>query len=130
LPDAIADECVTPTVEGLLKAGGKLVSLTPAHVELVDLYAKQYRGASVADLFALSFSKAEGYTLLSGDKKLREAAKKEKVPVHGVLWLLDELISEELLAKPDAIVALKKMQENGARLPAVECEKRIKRWGR
>jgi len=130
LPDAIAAECVTPTVEGLLKAGGKLVSLTPAHVELVDLYAKQYRGASVADLFALSFSKAEGYTLLSGDKKLREAAKKEKVPVHGVLWLLDELISEELLAKPDAIVALKKMQENGARLPAVECEKRIKRWGR
>ena len=113
-----------------MKAGGKLVSLTPAHVELVDLYAKQYRGASVADLFALSFSKAEGYTLLSGDKKLREAAKKQKVPVHGVLWLLDELISEELLAKPDAIVALKKMQENGARLPAVEFEKRIRRWGK
>jgi predicted nucleic acid-binding protein len=130
LPDAIASECVTPTVEELLKAGAKLVSLTPAHVELVEVYAKQYKGPSVADLFALSFSRTEGYTLLSGDKKLREAAKKERVPIHGALWLLDELISEKLLTKSDAIVALKNMRENGARLPAVECEKRIRRWSR
>jgi predicted nucleic acid-binding protein len=130
LPDAIASECVTPTVEELLRAGAKLVSLTGYHVELVEVYAKKYKGPSVADLFALSFSRTEGYTLLSGDKKLREAAKEERIPVHGDLWLLDELISEGLLAKSDAIVALESMRENGARLPAAECEKRIRRWGK
>ena len=130
LPDAIAHECVTPTLEELKNAGATLISLSAEHVALVETYSTKYRGPSIADLFALSYSKTEGRTLLTGDKKLREAATKEKVPVHGDLWILDELISEGLLTKADAIVALKNMRENGARLPADECQKRIRRWGK
>ncbi|NPV81898.1 MAG: hypothetical protein HPY52_16830 [Firmicutes bacterium] len=52
--------------------------------------ASKYRGPSRADLFALALAIALPGVLLISDKRLREAAENEGVPVHGTLWLLDE----------------------------------------
>jgi predicted nucleic acid-binding protein len=130
LPDAIASECESPTQEDLLNAGANLVSLTPEQVALVADFAVKYPGASTADLFALSYAKAEQHTLLTGDKKLRTAAKKENIATHGVLWMLDEMVSGGLLQKVDAIAALEAMRGSGAWLPEDECEKRLKEWNK
>jgi predicted nucleic acid-binding protein len=96
----------------------------------VDLFKVLPRHSTSNDLLALSYSKIEGHVLLTNDKSLRSAAKTENVPFHGVLWLLDELVSENVLSGADAMVALNKMRDTGSRLPAEECEKRIRRWSK
>jgi len=130
LPDAIASECGHPTEDELVQAGAQIVSLSSKHIALVADYAGRFKGPSTNDLFALSYSKIEGHVLLTGDKSLRSAADAENVPVHGVLWLLDELVSGTVLSAADAIVALNRMRNTGSWLPADECEKRIRRWSK
>ncbi|MGQ9513005.1 DUF3368 domain-containing protein, partial [Thermodesulfitimonas sp.] len=80
--------------------------------------------------FALALAKARGGVLLTGDRYLRKAAEQEKVPVHGTLWILDELIRRHATTPPEAAQALKKMRAKRRRLPRAECERRLKKWGR
>jgi hypothetical protein len=130
LPDAIAEECGGPTTDELVEAGAVIVSLTEQHIALVADYSGRFKGPSRKDLFALSYSKIEGHLLLTSDKPLRSAAESERVPVHGVLWLLDELVSASVLSGAEAIVALNKMRDTGSWLPVNECEIRIRRWSK
>jgi len=66
--------------------------------------------------------------LLTGDAHLREAAKSEGVDVHGVLWVLDELVAQSILTPPDAATSLQRITAAGGWLPRMESEDRIKRW--
>lgn len=90
--------------------------------------ASKYRGPSRADLFALALAIALPGVLLTSDKRLREAAENEGVPVHGTLWLLDELVACGLVTHMKARDALRRMLEKGRRLPLDECGRRLKRW--
>ena len=60
--------------------------------------ALSYRGRqaalSLADTFALSLAASRGWTLLTGDGRPRDLARLERVPCHGVLWVLDRLYQE------------------------------------
>lgn len=49
--------------------------------------------------------------------------------VHGALWLLDQLIGEGIISKPQAYGALTFMLKAKARLPKEECEYRLHSWG-
>lgn len=80
------------------------------------------------DLFALTIAKSRGLILLSGDKDLRSAAKKEKVEVHGTIWILDQLVAETIITQSAAAKALEEMLKAGARLPNDECQDRLRRW--
>lgn len=84
--------------------------------------------ALARDLFALALAKARDGVLLTGDRHLRRAAIREKVPVHGTLWILDELIRRHAITPPEAAQALGKMRAKGRRLPRAECERRLKKW--
>jgi len=66
--------------------------------------------------------------LLTGDHRLRLLAQEFVVPVHGTLWALDELVRAEVLSPAQACRAMEAMLGRGARLPAVECQKRRSRW--
>lgn len=128
LPDVIAEECEEPPGELLLSMGFTSVSLDAQEIELVTEYGSRFGQLSVKDCFALAYSKIHNHILLTGDKSLRIAAEKEQVHPHGVLWLLDEIVSKNILSGPEAIDALNKMRDTGSWLPAEECEKRIRRW--
>ena len=128
LPDVIAQECEDPPGELLLSLGFTSVSLDVEEIDLVTDYSSRFGQLSARDCFALAYSKIHGHILLTGDKSLRIAAEKERVHPHGVLWLLDEMVSKKILSGPDAIEALNKMRDTGTWLPAEECEKRIKQW--
>jgi hypothetical protein len=48
--------------------------------------------------------------------------------VHGVLWLLDEMVHYQAITPGQAANALGRMLNQGARLPVDECHKRLVRW--
>lgn len=93
--------------------------------ELTNRYVK----TSVADLMSMLTAQVFDAILVTGDAELRRAAKAENVPVHGVLWLLDEMVTNKVLRPCEAAGHLKIMQVRDRRLPRHECEKRLKEWG-
>ncbi|MFP4502617.1 MAG: hypothetical protein ACLFTT_16610 [Candidatus Hydrogenedentota bacterium] len=96
-------------------------------LEIVEL-ARKYPRPSRPDLSALVFASAEGIPLLTGDRALREAGEEEGVEVHGVLWLLDEMVKNEVLSGAKAIAALQRMLKSGSRLPQSDCQRYIQTW--
>jgi predicted nucleic acid-binding protein len=131
-PDVVIEELREPDghllVRRLLKLGLQRVELSGDQVTSVQELAARYRRPSTADLFSLAAAKARRAVLLTGDRRLRDAASTEHVRVHGTLWLLDELVRRRLLNPAKAAAALRRMLDRGSRLPRRDCELRLKRW--
>ncbi|MEL7644826.1 MAG: hypothetical protein AAGU04_00980 [Anaerolineaceae bacterium] len=66
--------------------------------------------------------------MVTGDRRLNELAKAQEVPVHGVLWILDEMVIHHVLTATQAAFALREMLDQGASLPDGECQKRFDHW--
>jgi hypothetical protein len=87
-----------------------------------------YGGLSIPDSAALFVAQERQAVLLTGDAPLRRAAVAEHVAVHGVLWILDELLGAALIDTGCACAALERMLAAGARLPPSACNLRFSRW--
>ena len=85
-------------------------------------------GLSVPDRSALELAEARRACLLTGDGRLRKAAKSSDVDVTGILWVFDQLIGSGLLSKAEARTRLAELKERNQRLPKAEIEKRLKAW--
>ncbi len=98
--------------------------------DLQKLSVEQLEDARLSqeDWSALYCARKHNGLLLTGDGRLRKKAEEKVVPVHGVLWILDELVRYDHLSFQKAIQTLKVLQEINSRLPANECEKKIKEW--
>jgi len=131
-PDVVIEELRVPDGEPLVRRlrrlGLKQIELSGEQVATVQVFAAGYRRSSTADLFALVVAKARGAVLLTGDRRLREAANEEQVHVHGTLWVLDEMVRRRILPLIRAARALRQMVERGSRLPRRDCEIRLRRW--
>lgn len=125
-PDVVIAELKEPDGRALVSLGLHQEELAGDEVRLVIQLASQYPAPSRVDLFALALAKARDGILLTGDRHLRRAAVREKVPVHGTI--LDELIRRYAITPPEAAQALEKMRAKGRRLPHAECERRLKEW--
>ena len=77
-------------------------------------YAQQlmakYPRPSRNDCFALALAANLSLPLLTGDKHLRSATKREGVTVMGSLWLFVEIENHGLVTKESLTIALKKMK--------------------
>jgi predicted nucleic acid-binding protein len=94
----------------------------------IQLIEVDYPALSIADCSCLYLSQKCDATLLTGDGALRRIATQQEIEVHGILWLLDEMITNELITKTEARVKLLQLMELNPRLPANECQKRLKSW--
>lgn len=52
---------------------------------------------SFNDLTTLVVAKSRGYILVTGDGNLRKIAKSENVELRGTIWLIDEMVSNNIL---------------------------------
>jgi hypothetical protein len=73
--------------------------------------------------------------VLSSDKPVRNHAKKLAIDYHGMIWVFDQLVEQELLAKPEAIAKLQRlvlsnMIYKGNADMIMEMEKRVKAWSK
>ena len=76
----------------------------------------------------MALARQEQSPLLSGDQRLRLAAEKEKIEVHGTLWLMDRMYQEEIITIKRMEKAYDIMCDAKRRLPWVEVEKQLKRF--
>jgi len=116
----------------------KLAARGLLHVEHLDvsgllalreLQTRQPRSLSFEDCSVLSLAIQMEAALLTGDADLRKAAESENVEVHGLLWVLDELVAGAHLSPVRAANALQELLKNHrARLPKAECNARLERW--
>lgn len=99
----------------------ELSALNEARVELPSTLSLQ-------DCSALLLARAMNAALVTGDGDLRKAALAGGVEVHGVLWILDEMVASAKTAPRHAAEMLERVLKTRARLPAAECEARLARW--
>lgn len=99
-------------------------------VARVAMLAAQYResGVSTNDLFALALAQQEQTTLLTGDAKLKRICIKEKISVHGTVWLVGEMLEANVIEHKTANEAYEKMRNSGRRLPWKDVEKQLKKY--
>ena len=83
---------------------------------------------SFQDCSVLQYAKSGGYSLLTGDYKLRSVATKSQVDVHGIVYVIDKLVDGSLISKQNAASKLQELTKMNPRLPLPEIEKRIKLW--
>lgn len=87
---------------------------------LVRNLRSEYPGLSEPDLYTFVLASTLGYTLLTGDKMLRNSAKKWVIDVHGTLWFNEQLACSKVLSRHDAASGLELMLKRGRRLPEKE----------
>ena len=128
IPDFAIPELVRPRWETLKALGLEAHELNAEQVVKLIPLRQIHRNLSISDLAAFLLAKMLDATLLTGDWSLNELAITNGLSVHGVLWLLDELVHYLTLTHGQAVIALRRMLDQGARLPAEECSERFANW--
>lgn len=116
-PDVLYEEELSDRHTQLRSLGLRVVKLTALEVAEVQRLTSIYRAPSTNDLFALSLAKSRNWALLSGDKRLREAARSEGTEVYGTLWLMKRLNCAQLITINQVSVGFERMRKGDRRLP-------------
>nr|WP_321464385.1 hypothetical protein [uncultured Desulfobulbus sp.] len=101
---------------------------TPAELGEVGGLFATFPALSLADCSCIYLAEKLDATLLTGDGALRRIATEREISVHGILWVLDEMISSGLVAPARAKEALLRLMEFNQRLPLKECKKQLQEW--
>ena len=123
-------EVLLPGWDYLTSLGLTFISLDSSSVLELTHLKEKHPHPSLPDLSAYLIARIEGGILLTGDKELRKLAISTGVSVHGVLWVLDEMVLHSILDPFNAAKGLKEMLAKGARLPQKDCEHRLRKWKR
>jgi hypothetical protein len=114
----------------------RLVVDKVAELSMMDIATLQVsdfpRGLSNADRSLIWYHermKEKMIVLFSSDKLIRTWAIKQKIEVHGILWVLDEIVAAQHLTPQEAISQLNNLMQINAWLPLSECKKRLDVWG-
>ncbi len=83
---------------------------------------------SIQDCSVLIVAKEQNALILTGDNYLRKTAEKDKIEVHGILWVFDTLIENKLISYQLAHSKLSVLLNINNRLPKKECDLRLEKW--
>lgn len=107
----------------------KVESFNPEELEeIVNEYSNIPGNISIPDCSVCYYARKHHATLLTGDRQLRKYAEASNVSVKGILFIFDELISNNIISPIIGIQKLKKLLSINVRLPKAEIEKRILEW--
>lgn len=116
--------------KSLLRGGLKVVELPGDGVLRARQIVREFAHLSIHDGFAYALAEScPGCILLTGDGSLRALARRQKMEVHGVLWVIDELHVHAISATETLLKALQSMaKDQTVRLPQRELAAYIKRY--
>ncbi len=95
------------------------------HIQQIEV---ENPSLSIADCSCLYLAEKIAATLLTGDAALRRIAEQKGITVHGILWILDEIVARGLLSEKITQKKLVQLMALNPRLPINECQKRLKLW--
>lgn len=130
VPDLLyARELAGPLGDQLVALGLRVEVLTPSELSRATVVRRRNASLSTPDTFAFAIAESRKWTLLTGDGSLRELALAERVDMHGVLWLLDQLadgnhVTLDLLHQGLTTI----FAHPRCRLPAQEVRRRLVRF--
>ena len=85
-------------------------------------------GLSFEDCSVWYYSKKMDGTLITGDRKLRKIVERNEIEVRGIIFILDEILSQGLISFDIAIEKIKLLYQLNVRLPQKERVKRLELW--
>lgn len=114
--------------EELVAAGLVVASFDGAEVAVQMDLRTRFVALSAPDAFALLLARREGGILLTGDRRLRNAATTEGVERHGHLWLIERLAEHAIIAKGVLVGVLTSWKNDvRVRLPDEAIDRTVKR---
>ena len=128
VPDILFETELRKQHHNLLEDGLTIKTLSPESIERIETLRNKYPRPSIIDHSALSLSIQENCPLLTGDKSLRIAAEKEHVEVHGILWVIEELLTFNIIELNQAEKSFDSMISKGSRLPLKLIHKLLQKW--
>lgn len=134
IPDTLfEDELLKFTAaqkKALIRAGLKVIDLPGESVLRAQAIIRQAPWLSVHDGFAFALAESHpGCILLTGDGELRSLATRQKMEVHGVLWVIDEIHRHQIEKAKTLLAALRAFSADPTvRLPHRELAASIKRF--
>jgi predicted nucleic acid-binding protein len=94
-------------LEGYISSKRLTVHLLTGEEQLELINDNHPKGLSPEDLSVIFIArKLQGSTVLSSDKKVREYAKKHAIQYHGMLWIVDQLVTNSLILKREGVKIL------------------------
>lgn len=101
----------------------EIIEIDNLHKKVIDK-----TNLSLTDCSVWYYAKQNNYTLLTGDRKLRNSAVNEGVEVRGIIYVFDELVANGIMTPSSAAEKLVFLKSINPRLPDSEIEKRLKLW--
>jgi len=95
--------------------------------EVVNL-SNDYPPLSQSDCSCLWLCQHLSAILLTGDKQLKIIASRKNIPIHGSIWIFEQLISHGEISPEVAGNKLKELMDINDRLPEKECLEKIREW--
>lgn len=130
VPNTLFEEELRTDHPDLPRLGLRSLELHEEAVRRAEQLVQKYQpvGASINDLVALALAMQEKCPLLTGDGRLRNAGEAEGVEIHGTIWLMGELVKNDVLSVRQAEAAYEKMRQAGRRLPWDEVERQLRSY--
>ena len=91
-------------------------------------FISQRTNLSPCDCSVWYASEKRGYTVLTGDKKLRTVVEESGIEVHGILYVLNAMVDASIIAPDEAIRILTKLQSINCRLPKEKSNNCKTKW--
>ena len=89
---------------------------------------EQHPGLSFEDCSVWHHARLSGGVLVTGDGLLRKKARVEGIEVRGIIFLITELKTQNILGIQDCISLLDELKQINPRLPIQEIENLIYNW--
>ena len=113
----------------LVRLGLVVEELSGPEVAAATALGRAERSLSAPDTFAYILARARGWTLLTGDGALRRRAFAERLPMHGALWLFDEMDAHGVCPRPQLHEGLTVLSNHPrCRLPRTEILRRLRAY--
>ena len=110
---------------------GKLTvrHLTRAEIDDLDSLSVNSRKLSRQDLSVYFYAKELiDCMILTGDNRLRKEAERQGFEVHGILWVFEQMLENNIIDRPLASEKLQNLMKRNLWLPMAECQKCLERW--
>lgn len=113
----------------LVARGLRVEELTSEELTVAQNVRRANRKLSLLDAFAYSLAAGRHWTLLAGDGELRALARAERMPIHGVLWVLDQLFDGKVVEVAALVTGFEAIAAHPrCRLPRSDIQNRLERY--
>ena len=118
VPDILFYEELEEMHSDLLSLGLTLKEVRSEYMAKIPLWQKSYGfRVSSNDYLALALAKQERCPLVTGDMALRKVAVLEKIELRGTMYLMQQLMTLNLVSTAEMKLATERMKQQKRRLP-------------